>query len=211
MSYYSNTETIEELLTLSITDLKKLGYLVKGATCTGRVTWNRRGREVASIGVQTQTAGEIPAVRFYYNANGSPVDYSTPLRFTPSNLNRGGYYYFVCPVTGRSCRKLYLVGSRFVSRFAFRALYEKQTKSHAERAGIFGYLTAVTQLQDLTTQPRRKMYYREELTPYGRKVEKQAAKVKRYGDILEREAAKSVQRNRRRAGVEIADITNLWE
>jgi len=210
MSYYG-TETIEDLLTLSITDLKRLGYLVKGATCTGRVTWNRRGREVASIGVQTNTAGEIPAVRFYYNANGSPVDYSTPLRFAPSNLNRGGYYYFVCPVTGRSCRKLYLIGSRFVSRFAFRALYEKQTKSHAERAGVYGYLDAVTKLDDMIKQPRRKMYYREELTPYGRKVQKQAERVKQYGNILEREREKSRRKFTQQAAPEIADIATFWE
>ncbi len=56
--------TIEELLTLSVTDLKRLGYLVRGATCTGRVSWNSGGREIASICVQTNTAGEFPAVRF---------------------------------------------------------------------------------------------------------------------------------------------------
>lgn len=210
MSFYK-TETIEELLTLSIADLKRLGFLAKGATRAGRVVWQQGGREVASICVQTTTAGGLPAIRFNYTANGSPVDYPTPLRFAPSNLNRGGYYYFVCPVTGRACRKLYLVGSRFVSRFAFRARYEKQTKSHAERAGLPGYLDAFTRLGELTKQPRRKMYYRGELTPYGRNVCKQAERVRRYGDALEQRHEKS---RRKFAGdnvPRIADVAAFWE
>lgn len=183
--------TIEELLTLSVTDLKRLGYLVRGATCTGRVSWNSGGREIASICVQTNTAGEFPAVRFIYAADGFPVDYSTPLRFAPSNLNRGGYYYFICPVTGRACRKLYLVGGRFVSRFAFRALYEKQTKSRAERSGLLGYLDTVEAADRVINAKYRKETYRGKLTPFGRKCAKIAARVERLTEGLKVEAAQT--------------------
>ncbi len=183
--------TIEDYLTLSTSDLKRLGYLPKRGACSGGISWNRGGRIVASIGVQVDTAAETPFIRFVYTANGSPVDFSTPLRFAPSNLQKGGFYYFVCPVTGRSCRKLYLVGSRFVSRFAFRALYEKQTQSSADRGGIYGYLDAVSKLDAITQQPHRKMYYRGQLTPYGRRVHKQAARVRIYGDNLEPAASRS--------------------
>lgn len=207
---YGLTETIEEMLQLSITDLKRLGMLQPAAYQYTPVNWTRGGRKTASIAVATDTRGEIPTVRFVYNCNGSPVDYTAPLRFAPSNLNRGGYYYFVCPVTGRSCRKLYLVGGRFVSRFAFRALYDRQTKSRAERSGLFGYLNAVSDLDRITRQKGRKMYYRDKITPYGLRVERLAARVERLGAVYkENERKQQERRNRRRE--KLADISTLWD
>lgn len=207
---YGLTETIEEMLQLSITDLKRLGMLQPGAYQYTPVNWTRGGRKTASIAVATDTRGEIATVRFVYNCNGSPVDYTAPLRFAPSNLNRGGYYYFVCPVTGRSCRKLYLVGGRFVSRFAFRALYDKQTKSRAERSGLFGYLNAVSDLDRIAQQKGRKMYYRDKITPYGLRVERLAAKVERIGAVYE-ETERKQQEKRDRRREKLADFSTVWD
>lgn len=207
---YGLTETIEEILQLSITDLKRLGMLRPAAYQYNTIEWTRGGKKAASIAIATDTRGEIPTVRFIYNYNGSPVDYTAPLRFTPSNLNRGGFYMFVCPVTGRTCRKLYLVGGRFVSRFAFRALYDKQTKSRAERAGLFAYLDAVKQIDDIMQQKGRKSYYRDKITPYGLRVERLAAKVERLGEAYkETERKERERRNRRRE--KLADFSALWE
>lgn len=207
---YGITETIEELLQLSITDLKRMGFLQPNALKSGSLNWTRGGRNAASIAIVTDTRGEIPTVRFIYNYNGSPVDYTAPLRFTRSNLNRGGYYYFVCPVTGRSCRKLYIVGGRFVSRFAFRALYDKQTKSRAQRSGLFAYLDAVKQIDDIMQQKGRKSYYRDKITPYGLRVERLAAKVERLGETYEQQERKQQERRNRRRE-KIADFSTLWD
>lgn len=206
---YGLTETIEEMLQLSITDLKRLGMLQPGAYQYTPVNWRRGGCETASIAVATDTRGEIATVRFVYDYNGTPVDYTAPLRFAPSNLNRGGYYYFVCPVTGRSCRKLYLVGGRFVSRFAFRALYDKQTKSRAERSGLFGYLNAVSNFDRIAKQKGRKMYYRDKITPYGLRVERLAAKVERIGAVY-KETERKQQEKRSRRREKLADFSTVW-
>lgn len=58
----------------------------------------------------------------------------------PSNLRdfdprtrKNRVYYFVCPVTGKRCWKLYLDGSQFVSRHGVKGIYKKQAYSRNER------------------------------------------------------------------------------
>lgn len=207
---YGRTETIEELLAVSVTQLKRLGFIQPNAYKYGVLDWKQGGRVVARAGLAVDTRGTIATVRFLYDYNGTPLDYTTPLRFTPSNLNRGGFYYFVCPVTGRSCRKLYIVGGRFVSRFAFRALYEKQAKSRNERGGLFGFIDAATKYEDLTNAPRRKWFYRGKPTPYGRKVERAGEKARRIGRDLELTGTPERRRRNVPAG-QIADFGAFWE
>lgn len=174
--------TIDDYLSISVSDLKRMGYFVPAATCSGVVNWKRDGHVIASVGFATKTTG-VPVARFSYEANGEPQAYDVALRWKRSNLNpttEHGYYYFVCPVTGALCRKLYLVDGRFVGRKAFHALYEKQTytkKDRRERAAWFGLL----ELDDLVFSQRyRREYYNGRLTPYGRKVDKLARRLKLY-------------------------------
>lgn len=206
---YGNAETIEELLTVSITELKRLGFISPNAYKYGVLEWKRNGKTTASAGVGIDTRGEVPTARFTYNFNGSPVDVTAPLRFAPSNLNRGGYYFFICPVTGRSCRKMYLVGGRFVSRFAFRALYDKQTKSRAERSGLFGFLSAVQDFETAANQKGRKMFYRDKITPYGLRVERLAERSRRIGAAYEAAEKQREAKHPRRE--KIADFGALWD
>ena len=52
----------------------------------------------------------------------------------PSNLGKGVIWYFVCPHTGKRCRKLYLADTYFYHREAFKGcMYEKQTQSKKSR------------------------------------------------------------------------------
>lgn len=51
-----------------------------------------------------------------------------------SNLLKGSYvWYFICPVTGRHCRKLFTDGKGFVSRYAFKHTYSVCNESHKTR------------------------------------------------------------------------------
>ena len=203
-------ETIENILQLSITELKRVGMLRPAAYQYNTFNWTQGGREVSSIAISTDTRGEIPTVRFVYNYNGSLVDYTAPLRFQPSNLNRGGFYMFVCPVTGRTCRKLYLVGGRFVSRFAFRALYDKQTQSRTRRYGLLANLIALKKYEDTIKQRGRKMFYRDKITPYGLRVERLAAKAQWLWVTYEEKERKQQERQNRRGG-KLANFSALWE
>lgn len=171
---------INDLLSLSVTDCKQLGYFRPNAKTSGIINFSRGGSCIASIGFATDTTQTVPVALFSYTLNGTPVDFFLSLRFCPSHLNNGtGYYLFVCPESGRSCRKLYFVGGRFVSRFALsKPRYESQTRTRRDKTGgVFRYMADLFAFDKLTCQPHRKRTYRGKLTRYGRKVEKFAARL----------------------------------
>lgn len=177
------TTTIDEYLQLSIKDCKRMGFLAPEALRQGVVNWTVNGRKTASVGFATDTRG-VPVAKFSYTCDGVPVDTTIYLRWKRSNLSTDtthGYYYFVCPVTGKLCRKLYLHNGRFMSRQAFKPLYEAQTKSHKERHDpLFAYLDITTKIDDAIHQPYRREYYNGKITPYGRKLERLARKFEPF-------------------------------
>lgn len=204
--------TIEELLQFSVTDLRRLGLCAQGAAQSARLSWRRWGRVSASIDVRTDTRGAVPVVVLDYTNNGVPVEQTLALRFIPSNLSRGGYYYFVCPVTGRSCRKLYFVGGRFVSRFAFRALYAKQAHSQTERRrGLFAVLTAARDFEAVDGQRFRKYHYRGRLTPYGRRVERLAERFQRAGELFQQQKQQPTTTIRTTQDGRIIETTRVYK
>ena len=173
---------IEDYLCLSVTACKRLGYFVPQARTSGVVRWTRdregKTEEYASIQFETNLTGAVPYAVLTYNYKGTPVRTEITLRFRPSNLKHGtGYYYFVCPVTGLSCRKLYLVNGRFVGRLAFRPLYSQQAESHTQRGLSVYTLRALGVYEEMRNKPYRRLTYRGKLTPYGRKVEKLGKRV----------------------------------
>lgn len=171
--------TIDRYLCLTVSDCKRLGFLRPNETKTGSIEWRQNGAVVASVGFATKTTG-VPLARFAYEVNGEPRAYDVALRWKRSNLNtdtENGYYYFVCPSTGALCRKLYLVDGQFVSRRAFRALYEQQRFSRNQRREREP-LRVLLAVDDLVFNQRyRRETYRGNLTPYGRKVEKLARRL----------------------------------
>jgi len=166
-------KVIENYIRLTVKDCKRLGYFRPNADTSGVIRWTQGGNTVASVGFRTNLLGTVPFAVLTYNYEGSPVRTNITLRFKPSNLKEGtGYYYFVCPVTGLSCRNLYLVGGEFISRVAFRPLYRQQTETHSKSNVSLDAVRALTKYEDLVTAKYRRLTYRGNLTPYGRKVEK---------------------------------------
>jgi hypothetical protein len=175
---------IDNYLRLSVTACKKLGYFTPKAKATGVVTWTQGNEVVASVGFETNLTGAVPYAVLTYRYKGEPVRTELTLRFRPSNLKEGtGYYYFVCPVTGLSCRNLYLVEGKFVGRVAFRPLYRTQAERIGTRNGSLAFLRALGQYEDMLNAPYRRLTYRGKPTPYGRKVERLG---KRYEDTCSR-------------------------
>jgi|JFJP01.2.fsa_nt_gi hypothetical protein len=150
---------------LTISDLKRLGYLNKNQIAGGGISWNQGGQKTGSISIQVNTLKPQPYIEFDYQANGTPIKYRVNLTSKPSNLVDGYFYLFVCPITGKQCRKLYLVDGYFYSRWAFRGcMYEKQTHSHKTRQMLkaFELLTISDKLnakhfrQSYSGQPTKK-------------------------------------------------------
>lgn len=124
----------DHLNTVSISFLTKQGYLKPNQRQSGAMTWSRNGNKTASISIKANTQSEQPYIELDYKCNEVPINYRVQIISAPSNLGKGVVWYFVCPSTGNYCRKLYLVGERFLHREAFRGcMYYDQTISHEHR------------------------------------------------------------------------------
>ena len=168
---------------LNISKLKEWGYLEndpKTTFKTGVISWERYGETVAQITVSVRMGEAEQSVAVLYSYNGEKKAYVIQLDFAPSNLpnhSNTGYYYFVCPVTGERCRKLYLVGGVFMCRRAFRPLYAQQTMSKATRAQ-YAVIDSWMKIDDLEKAgKRRKLHYRGKPTPYQNKLSKYYSRV----------------------------------
>lgn len=188
-------KTIHDYLTLSVSDLRRLGYLKNNTVMNGGVKWKRGGHTTATVGVYVDTRA-VPLCYLCYSRDGEQITEKIRLMFKHSNLNpegRDGYYYFVCPVTGSCCRKLYYVGGRFVGRSAFRALYPKQAMSKRQRAEA-AYYEALLLFDEIQGSRYRKDHYRGKPTPYRLRMEKHIRRnieidplFKRFNELLETE------------------------
>ena len=124
----------DEVKTVSITFLTKHGYLKPNQLKVGSVHWSRNGENIGSISIRVCTHSENLFLEFDYKCNQVPIKYKVQLVSAPSNLGKGVVWYFVCPRTGKRCRKLYLADTYFYHRSAFRGcMYEKQTQSKKSR------------------------------------------------------------------------------
>lgn len=121
-------------LQISITKLKEWEYLNPEQLKSGTLTWSRNGNQTGSISISVNTHNEQPYIELDYKYRDEPRNYKVYLTSTPSNLNRGKIWYFLCPQTNKRCRKLYSIGGYFLHREAFKGcMYESQTKSKKYR------------------------------------------------------------------------------
>jgi hypothetical protein len=124
----------DEVKTVSISFLTKYRYLKPNQWQSGTINWSSNGNKTGSISIQVNTQSEQPYIELDYKCNEAPINYRVELVSAPSNLGKGGVWYFVCPRTGKRCRKLYLADTYFYHRSAFRGcMYEKQTQSKKSR------------------------------------------------------------------------------
>ncbi len=99
------------------------------------------------------------------DADGTESKRVVHYKFLPSNLGAGEVPYFVCPVSGELCKKLFLKDSFLLSRKAFCHYYRVQHLSHSQRLWNTYYRES--------SLKNRKRYYKGRLTPFGFKVIKE--------------------------------------
>ena len=123
-----------EALQIHISKLKGWGYLDPKQIKSGTLNWSRNGNPTGSISIRVNTHSEQPYIELDYKYRDEPRNYKVYLTSTPSNLNRGEIWYFICPQTKKRCRKLYSIGGYFLHREAFNGcMYETQTQSKKYR------------------------------------------------------------------------------
>ncbi len=124
----------DEALQISVTKLKELGYLKLGQIASGTLHWSSQGRSTGSIHIWVNTHDEQPYIELDYKYNDEPRRYKVRLITVPSNLGKSCMWFFICPKTGKRCRKLYLIGGYFLHREAFKGcMYDCQTQSKKYR------------------------------------------------------------------------------
>lgn len=170
------TGKFEDFRRLSMHDLKRLGMLCDGYN--GSMYWTSGGEKVASIGLFVRLSGDAPTALLHYTLThtGEKVADLVKLRRVQSNLpnHAGGYWMFVCPVTGSPCRMLYLHGGHFVGRKALPpgTVYECQTYTgYAQLIGrTFGYGDTVEALDERLRKPYAKELYRGKPTRLAKRL-----------------------------------------
>ena len=147
-----------EALQIHISKLKGWGYLEPEQIKSGTINWSRNGNHTGSISILVNTQDEQPYIELDYKYRDEPRHYKVYLTSTPSNLNRGKIWYFICPQTKKRCRKLYSIGGYFLHREAFSGcMYEIQTQSKKYRQldKLFG---AFLKFDDLYSQLNKKNF-----------------------------------------------------
>jgi hypothetical protein len=104
--------------TVSISDLKRWEYLKPNQFKSGLITWSINGNKSGSISIRTNTNSENPYLELDYKCNETPINYRVQLVSIPSNLGKGVVWFFICPRTGKRCRKLHLADIYFYHRSA---------------------------------------------------------------------------------------------
>jgi hypothetical protein len=128
---------IDNLNNISVFFLSKHGYLKPNQTKSGTITWSRNGQKTGSISITVNTQTESSYLELDYKCDDVPINYRVQLISAPSNLGKGVVWFFICPHTGKRCRKLYLVNTHFYHYTAYSGcMYEKQTQSKKSREMI---------------------------------------------------------------------------
>ena len=124
----------DDCKTISITALKRWGYLDTNNYKSGNITWSRGDRETGKIGIAVKMNEDGGTLTLNYICDKEPVNNQVEIISKRANIGNGRLWFFVCPQTGKPCRKLYLGNKYFLHRSTFRGyMYELQTWSNNTR------------------------------------------------------------------------------
>jgi hypothetical protein len=171
--YFDKKDTVEDCRSVSISFLRKHGYLCPQCSKSGGISWkNCYGEETSSIGIVVSTFEDESFVRLYYTVtdrnSGKKTDYDYKVRLTTTLCNFGGIrYWFICPLSrngvycGRRVAKLYKApgANYFGCRHCYNLSYESRNECRLGRFGQLGYfLKAERQIEELSAQIKRNFY-----------------------------------------------------
>ncbi|WP_299465389.1 hypothetical protein [uncultured Microscilla sp.] len=122
-----------DFLQLSLGMLKKEGFFEVGQWIRGSFELKHCYSPSLQTMLEVNLYSTNPYLELRYNYNGKSRYTKIDLVNIPSNLGKGKVWFFVCPVTGKHCRKLHYVNGYFMHRTAFKGFYRGQIESKASR------------------------------------------------------------------------------
>jgi hypothetical protein len=160
---YTNPIIIDNLKTLSVSFLGKHGYLRPNLRQSGTVSWSQNGNRTDSISIKVNTQPESQYLELDYTCNNARVNYRVHLISSASNLGNGVVWFFICPKTGKRCRKLHLADTFFYHRSAVKGcFYESQVQSKGSRSLLkaFSSIFLMADIDEKVTAKHFKMAYK---------------------------------------------------
>lgn len=120
--------TIEDLRCFDINFLSRYDYLKPQTYKGGQVIWTSAHGTKNTIGIEVKINLTDGIIRLDYTHNQTnEINYTIQIISRSSNLGTGLIWFFVCPFTGKICRKLHLINGYFKHRTANPyIMYSKQ-------------------------------------------------------------------------------------
>jgi len=152
-----------------------------GDTVTGSIRWSVEEEETGSIGYRMIKNLESPLLLLDYTVSGKDAAQVVDLVAVPSNLQRGQYWIFLCPVSGRRCKKLHLIRGQFQHRTAVPSVFYRQQAR--ARFWLSYYLDTCEVMEELlkaAEAPYFREYYRGKLTRRASRMLRKFEKLKPF-------------------------------
>jgi hypothetical protein len=171
---------------IEVADLRPLGYFAAGPLSFTLTLPNpytgEPNRQIACELTMSEVGGWL---RLRYSVKEIPYDYMIQLEAVASNLGRGVYYLFICPLSGQRAKKLYSCwGSPyFAHRAALGVRYETQYV-----AGLFGkvvpYFKNHKRVAKDLDESQRKRIYAGKYTRWYRRALKSICENQKLGSLI---------------------------
>lgn len=151
---------IDSVRTVTVSFLKKEGYLDRIGTQSGMLYWTVRGQTTGSLNLTVERFEASAVLTLNYRSNGKPMTYDVDLvsRLSPFG---GLIWLFVCPVTGKKCRHLYESGHYFLHRDTLiNAMYSSQvvSKHYREIAKEFAIIKYQNERESFVKKYAKRSY-----------------------------------------------------
>lgn len=169
------TTLYDDFRCFTVHELKRHGMLRSGFL--HHLAWFSGGEKTSSIGIVTRLTDPDPHLILSYTfADGEKVYNRVNMLFVKSNLDKGGYWHFICPFTEKPCRKLYLHNRHFKSRAALPpdVRYKSQTITAGSRSlsQYFDASETVETREEILKKPYAKDKYRGVKTRRSKQLER---------------------------------------
>lgn len=177
---------VEHQISISTKDLKgmkllqRIGKRSKGIRIYRNNIITNNKEEVASFQIIVNIEKENDYVVLEYEYNGQEITDKIQLEAIKSNLGERWVYFFICPNTGKKCRKLYLHNGYFRSRQGIGGMLYQQQAISTNNRNIFRLgrdYNRFRQLQLERFKPHFRATYEGIRTRRVRKMERAAVKL----------------------------------
>ena len=181
---YTGADYTTSAYQLRVGDLRRGGVIRKGRTVRATITWADGG---PTLNIESNWTGAAPSLSLEFRlreANGSVETWTQriELQTAPSPL-QGELLYFICPRSGKRCRKIYRAyhsrGFYHRTAFSYRLYYPVQASSWMKRPDR--QLQAVERRLDKLLAMRSTATYQDRPT----KRAQQIAQLKEEAERLE--------------------------